>query len=382
MRKTYEYRLRPTPAQERRLVATLDACRFVYNWGIEDRRNLWDYARVSTHFHDQSEYLKHLKAANPWLREIHAHPLQDALRRVERSFDGFFRRVKKGEKPGYPRFKGKGGYDSFTFKEWENGASFDGERLFLSKIGRVRIHLHRPLEGEIKTCTVKRRTDGWYGLFSAIVADPKPLETSTPVGIDVGLESFATLSTGEKIENPRHFRKNERELRIAQRKVSRRKKGSNRRRKAIRHLKLAHLRVQRSRRSFHFREAHRLVKRFHPIFVEALNIRGMVRNHSLAKSISDASWGQFLGILSPSAESAGGASIAVEARGSSQECAVCGVEVPKNLGERVHRCWKCGSLEDRDVNAARVILRRGLGRPVGEGACRKALPRIREAARL
>ena len=367
MRKTYEYRLRPTPAQERRLVATLDACRFVYNWGIEDRRNLWNYCRVSANFYDQSDYLKSLKSANPWLQEVHAHPLQEALRRVERSFDGFFLRVKKGEKPGYPRFKGKGWYDSFTFKEWENGASLDGKRLFLSKIGRVRIHLHRPLEGEIKTCTVKRKVDGWYALFSALLPDPKPSGITNPVGIDVGLESFATLSTGEKIENPRPLRKNERELRIAQRRVSRRRKGSNRRRKAVRHLRLAHLRVQRSRRSFHFTQAHRLVKRFNPIFVEALKIRGMVRNHSLAKSISDASWGQFLGILSHSAESAGGASIAVEARGSSQECAVCGVEVRKSLGERVHRCWNCGSLEDRDVNAARVILRRGLAGPSGRG---------------
>jgi putative transposase len=364
------------------MVATLDACRFVYNWGLEDRRNLLDYCRVSTHFYDQSHYLKPLKAANPWLKEVHAHPFQDALRRVERSFDGFFRRVRKGGKTGYPRFKGKGWYDSFTFKEWKNGCGFDGKRLSLSKIGRVRVVLHRPVEGEIKTCTVKRRADGWYALFSVLVHDPKPSEISNPVGIDVGLESFATLSTGEKIENPRHLRKNEREFRIAQRKVSRRKKGSHRRRKAVRYLRLAHLRIQRSRRSFHFTQAYRLVKRFNPIFVEALKIRGMVRNPHLAKSISDASWGQFLGILSHSAESAGGASIAVEARGSSQECAVCGVEVPKRLRERVHGCWNCGSLEDRDVKAARVILRRGLGRPVGEEACRKAHPRIREAARL
>jgi putative transposase len=377
VRKTCEFRLRPTRAQERRLVATLDACRFVYNWGVEDRRNLWSCCRVSATFYDQSDYLKHLEAANPWLQEVHAHPLQDALRRVDRSFEGFFRRVKKGEKPGYPRFKGKVWYDGFTFKEWENGASFDGKRLSLSKIGRVRIVLHRLLEGEIK-----RKADGWYALFSALLPDPKPSGITNPVGIDVGLESFATLSTGEKIENPRPLRKSEREFRIAQRKVSRRKKGSHRRRKAVRLLRLAHLRIQRSRRSFHFTQAHRLAKRFNPIFVEALEIGGMVRNHRLAKSISDASWGQFLGILSHSAESAGGASIAVEARGSSQECAVCGVEVPKSLGERVHGCWNCGSLEDRDVNAARVILRRGLGRPFGEEACAKALPRIREAARL
>ena len=137
MRKTYEFRLRPTKAQERRMVATLDASRFVYNWSIEDRKVLWQYCHVSTNFNDQSGYLKHLKDDHPFLKEVHAHPLQDALRRVERSFDAFFRRVKEGGKPGYPRFKGKNWYDSFTFKEWGNGASFDGKRLFLSKIGRV-----------------------------------------------------------------------------------------------------------------------------------------------------------------------------------------------------------------------------------------------------
>lgn len=382
MRKTYEFRLRPTRAQERRLIAALNACRVVYNWGIEDRKNLWQYCHVSTNFNDQSDYLKHLKDANPWLKEAPAHPLQDALRRVERAFDGFFRRVKIGEKPGYPRFKGKNWYDSFTFKEWSNGASFDGKRLFLSKIGRVRIVLHRPIEGEIKTCTVKRRADGWDALFSVIVADPRPSGIDNPVGIDVGLESFATLSTSEQIENPRHLRVNERELKMAQRKVSRRKQGSFRRKQAIQHLRLEHLRVQRSRRSFHFTQAHRLARRFNPIFVEALNIKGMLGNRALAKSLADASWRQFLGILSRSAESAGGACMAVEAQGTSQECSECGVIVPKSLSERLHRCWQCGLVLDRDVNAARVILKRGLGRPVGEGSGRQLVPMIREAAPL
>jgi len=361
---------------------TLNAGRFVYNWGIEDRKNLWQYCHVSTNFNDQSDYLKHLKDASPWLKEVHAHPLQDALKRVERSFDGFFRRVKAGKEPGYPRFKGKNWYDSFTFKEWENGASFDGKRLFLSKIGRVRIVLHRPIEGEIKTCTVKRKADGWYALFSAIVSDAKPSEIDNPVGIDVGIKTFVAFSTGEKIENPEFLHSNERALKIAQRKVSRRERGSRRRRKAVLHLKLEHQRTGRSRKSFHFTQAHRLVEKFNPIFVEDLNIKNMVKNHHLAKSISDASWGQFLGILSHSAESAGAASIAVEARGTSQECSECGMIVRKSLSERVHRCWNCGLVLDRDVNAARVILNRGLGRPFGEGAGRNRLPETREAARL
>ncbi len=135
MRKTYEVRLRPTKAQEQRLVATLAACRYIYNWGIEDRKVLWQYCHVSTNFHDQSRYLKHLKDANPWLKDVHAHPLQDALRRLERSFDRFFKTGKTGH--GSPRFKDRNQYDSFTFKEWGNGTSSDRKRLSLSKIGRV-----------------------------------------------------------------------------------------------------------------------------------------------------------------------------------------------------------------------------------------------------
>lgn len=382
MKKTYEFRLRPTKTQERQFIRTLDACRFVYNLGVEDRKTLWQYGHVSTNFNDQSDYLKHLKDANTFLKEVHAHPLQDVLRRVERSFDGFFRRIKLGREPGYPRFKGMNWYDSFTFKEWESGVSFDGKRLFLSKIGRVRIVLHRPIAGEIKTCTIKRKADGWYALFSVVAEDAEPSEINNPVGIDVGITTFAALSTGEKIENPQFLRRSERTLSIAQRKVARRKKGSKRCRKAVGHLKREHLRVQRSRKSFHFTQAHRLAKRFNPVFVEDLNIKGMVKNHALAKSISDASWGEFLGILSRSAESAGGVSIAVEARGTSQECSGCGENVQKPLAERTHRCWKCGLVLDRDVNAARVILKRGLGRPVGEGSGSKLVPMIREAVGL
>jgi len=384
MRKTYEFRLRPTRAQERRMIATLDACRFVYNWGVEDRRNLWQYAKCGTSFYDQSDYLKHLKNANLFLKEVHAHPLQDTLRRVERAFDGFFRRVKSGERqPGYPRFKGRNWYDSFTFKEWGNGALFDGKRLSLSKIGRVRIVLHRPIEGEIKTCTVKRRADGWYALFSVeAVTAQAPHRKPNPVGLDVGITTFAVMSDGEKIENPRHLLRSERSLQIAQRKVSKRKKGSSRRKKAVQHLKLEHLRVKRTRRDFHFKAANEIAERYNPVFVEALNIRGMLQNHRLAKHIQDASWGQFLGILSRSAESAGGASIAMEARGTSQECSECGETVQKTLSERVHHCWSCGLVLDRDVNAARNILARGLGRPVGEGAGCTRHPMIREAVGL
>lgn len=360
VRKTYEFRIRPTHAQESRLLATLDACRFVYNWSIEDRKNLWDYAKCSSSFFDQMGYLKILKTKHPFLTEVHAHTLQNALKRSDLSFQAFFRRCKTGEKPGFPRFKGRGWYDSFTFPEWGNGSCFDGKRLFLSKIGRVRVNLHRKISGEIKTCTIKRRADGWYALFSVIETTVLPAtQLKNPVGIDVGISTFATLSDGTKIENPRHLIQNERVLAIAQRKVSKRKKGSNRRRKAVQHLKLEHLRISRTRKDFHFKTAKFIVKNYNPIFVEDLNTKGMVRNHCLSKHISDAAWGQFFSILGHSAERANDGVIPVEARGTTQDCSRCGVKVPKKLSDRIHECPHCGLIMDRDLNAAINILKKG-----------------------
>ena len=382
MRKTFQFRLRPTPSQKRQLEATLGASRFVFNWAIEDRKALWDYCQVSTGFFDQSKFLTHLKELHPFLKEVHAHPLQEALKRVDTSFQRYFAARQEGKRHGRPRFKGGHFYKSFTFKEWGNGARLDGKRLELSKIGRVRIHLHRPIEGEIKTCTIKKRADGWYVLFSTEGAPAwRSLNEHPSVGIDVGILNFATLSSGDRIPNPRYLEAQRRELRIAQRKVSRRVKGSRRRRKAADHLARVHLRILRQRRDFHFKAAKSIVERSSIIYFEALNVSGMVRNPRLARQISDASWSSFLGILSRSAESAGVATKAVEARGTSQECSNCGGKAPKTLADRIHRC-PCGYVADRDMNAARVILARGLGRSFGEGAGSHRRPRIREAAGL
>jgi len=364
------------------MIAALNACRFVYNWALEDRANLYAYAKCSTNFYDQSKYLPTLKDANKPLKNVHVHTLQDALRRADRAFEAFFRRCRYGEKPGYPRFKGRNRYDSFTFKEWTNGVKFDGKRLSLSKIGRVRIVLHRPIRGVIKTCTIKRRADGWYALFSVEQSRIEPTKRKErPVGIDVGVESFVALSTGRRIENPRYYVNAQRGLAIAQRKVAKRKKGSARRARAVRHLRLEHLRLARTRRDFQFKTAKRLVERFHPIYVEKLNVAGMLRNRTLAKHIADASWSSFLSILSNKAENAGSAVVAVEAKGTSQECSRCGKNVPKTLSERIHQCPHCGYTAHRDVNAAKNVLKRGRAGPSARGR-RKTRPMTREAAGL
>lgn len=378
VRKTYEFRLRPTKAQEKRLMVTLEACRSAYNWALEDRKTLWDYCKVSTGFYDQCSYVKHLRVERPLLQEVHTHLIQDSLKRLDLAFRRFFLRVKAG-KPGYPRFKASGSYKSFMFKDWGNGARFDDKRLLLWKIGRVRIVMHRPIEGEIKTCAIKRRADGWYALFSVEAVSWRSIVEYNPTGIDVGLLDIVALSDGSKVENPRFGIHAEREIVRAQRVVARRKRGSERRRKAVRHLALEYQRLVRRRTDFQFKLARSLVRQFNPIFVEDLNVEGLTRNSRMTGHIRDAAWSRFREILSRSAESAGVAVTAVEAHGTSQVCSGCGRKVFKTLAVRVHRC-ECGLVIDRDVNAARNILAKGLGRPFGEGSGSRLVPMIRETA--
>lgn len=376
MLRTYEFKLKPTRPQQRRLLDVLDASRHVYNWALEDRRNLHGYAKCPTSLNDQSRFLKELRKQKPWLEDVHVHVLQTALKRLDLAFQAFFRRAKAGRKPGYPRFKGRDRFDSFSFKEEGNGFRLDGKRLRLSKVGRVRVRLHREIPGEARTCTVKRRADGWFALFVVEVpnADPNPL--FNPVGIDVGLNSFAVLSTGERVENPRLLKKAQSNLKREQRSLSRKKRGSNGRRKQRARLARKHLKIQRCRKDYHCKVASNLVRRFNPIFVERLDIRGLVRKavedkrqrkkiRAKSENILDAAWGMFVQRLGSKAENAGSVIETVEPRGTSQGCSRCGATVRKVLDERIHSCYACGMEMDRDLNAAVNILNRGMEKTTG-----------------
>jgi len=358
--RTYQYKLRPTKAQEAALTATLDTCRHLYNRALAERKDAWEQEQRSVTFAAQCATLPAQKRENPYLPAVHSQVLQNVLRRLDRAFDNFFRRVKAGEaKAGYPRFRGRGWYDSFCYPQWGNGAKLVDGRLVLSKIGSIRVCADRPLDGTPKTCSIVRKADGWYAHIACETTDTPLPATGESVGVDVGLTHFATLSTGETIANPRHYRAAERRLRQAQRRVSRRVKGSKRRAKARTLLAKAHLHVQRQRRDFHHKTALTLVRRFDCIAVEDLNIRGMLRNHALAKHIQDAGWGQFRQILSQKAESAAKTVIAVNPAGTSQACSACGSRVPKKLSDRWHSCPFCGCEMDRDKNAALNIKTRG-----------------------
>jgi putative transposase len=361
VRKTYKYRLDPTPEQQKALEVTLWRCRTLYNVALEQRKLWWQRGQgIGAGYYQQKAELPDLKAACLEYSEIHAHVLQDVMLRLERTFQAFFRRVKAGESPGYPRFQGRGRYNSFTFPEYGNGSVLDGGLLSLSKIGRIRIRLHRPLEGTPKTVTLNREADGWYVCFSCADVPVQILPpTGQETGIDLGLEAFATLSNGTHIFHPGWYRKAERALKTAQRRVSRRKRGSHRRQKAVTLLAKAHQTVRRQRQDFHHKTAVALVRENDTIYHKALQPANMVKNHHLAKSITDAGWGAFLIILAYKAAWAGRRIVAVNPAYTSQRCSGCGELVHKGLSVRWHSCPICGISLHRDHNAAKNIERAG-----------------------
>jgi putative transposase len=245
-RKTFKYKLLPTPEQAQALATVLWRCRELYNAGLEERKAAWEKRRVAVSFAMQSAQLPAIKEVRPEYHDINAQVLQDVLHRLDRAFAAFFRRLQAGARPGYPRFQGRDRYDSFTYPQVgaHGGAALDGGMLSPSKIGRIRLRLHRPLAGTPKTVTISREADGWYACISCAEVPAVSLPpTGQETGIDVGLKVFLMTADGETVENPRHYRKAERRLARAQRRVSRRTKGSKRRRKAVALLKRHHQRV-------------------------------------------------------------------------------------------------------------------------------------------
>jgi putative transposase len=362
VRKTFKYRLKPTPEQERLLERTLMLCRHVYNAAVGERREAWLLCGVSVTYYQQKAELPGIKEAMPEYGEVNAQVLQDVVLRVDRAFKAFFRRVKSGDTPGYPRFHGHDRYNSFTYPQVgeHGGATLDGGLLSLSKIGRIPIRLHRPLEGTPKIITVSREADGWYASISCANVPIWPLlATGQETGIDLGIEAFATLSDGTRIFAPAWYRKAERALKTAQRRVSRRKQGSHRRKKAVKLQAKAHQKVKRQRQDFHHKAALALVQQNDTIYHEALQPANMVKNHHLAKSITDAGWGAFLTILTYKAACAGRRIVAVNPVYTSQRCSGCGALVHKSLSVRWHSCPDCGTSLHRDHNAAKNIERAG-----------------------
>ncbi len=354
-----QYRLYPTDAQTEALDAQLgEACR-LYNAALQERRDAYRMGGLSLNYYDQANQLKEIRHDGAsGLANFSAS--QAVLRRVDKTFKAFFRRVKAGaDKPGYPRFKSRRRFDSYTFPSWGDGCRLtDAGRLYLQGVGHLKVKWHRPLEGTTKTVTVKRQGGKWFVCFSVeYVADAGPWNEER-VGIDLGLTDFATLSTGETIANPRHYRKAQGTLRIAQRRVSRRKRGGRNRRKAVVVLQKAHAHVQNQRADFHHKTSRTLVDTYGVIAVEDLHVKGLASG-MLAKSVNDAGWSAFINKLATKAAEAGRLLVKVNPRGTSQTC-LCGAPVLKTLSQRWHECMACGLSAARDHVSAQLILGLGL----------------------
>ncbi len=353
--KTFKYRIYPNTEQEQKLSSTLSLCCELYNACLEERQEAYRLQHKTLSKYDQINELKEMKMVDDRFTLVYAQVLQDVVFRVDKAYQGFFRRIKEGIKPGFPRFKSSYRYDSITYPQ--AGFSVVGNKLNLSKIGEIKIKLHRPIEGIIKQLQLKRKASGWYAYFVVDVASSYLLQAGKSVGIDMGIESFLTTSDGEFIGNPKFLRHEEKRLRRKQRQLSRCQKKSHRRKKIIKELGKQHEHIANKRRDFAFKVVKKLVSTYDKIVIEDLKITNMVKNHHLAKSISDVAWGMFFDILSGKAEEAGRKVIKVNPKNTSQVCSGCGAIVKKDLSVRWHNCPACGLSIHRDINAAINILK-------------------------
>lgn len=357
--RTIEVKIYLKPAQEETLLSWARTCCGIYNRALEERTKAYRRRGESVTYLKQQTLLTGQRSRVEALRSVPLGFERDALRRVDRGMQAFFRRLKAGERPGFPRFRSASRYTSMEYAapgEYVRGNNL----LSIPKLGLVKYRAGKQRISKMQRLLwVIHRANGW---FAQVVVDEvkpvSPLIDEGPVGIDMGLSTFASLSTGKQIENPRFARKSERKLRSLQRRVSRRKKGSNRRKKAVGALRRHHERIAAQRRAFCHQVSTDLVRRHPLIAVEKLNVKGLCRTR-FAKSFQDVAWGMFLNQIRVKVACTGRELIEVDPRFTSQTCPECGQIKKKSLSERVHDC-DCGCRLDRDVAAARVILLRAV----------------------
>lgn len=360
VKRAYKFRFYPTEEQASVLGRTMGCARYVWNWALAERTRAYRMEGRSVGYHDLSSQLTALKRTTDaaFLTEVSSVPLQQTLRHQQTAFGNFF-----AKRARYPRFKSRRGRQSIEYTtsafRWREG------RLHLAKMsGPLDIRMSRPVpDGSPSTVTVSRDTAGrWFVsmLFDDTV-DPLPT-TGAVVGIDLGLKHFATTSDGDKIDHPRLLRSKERKLARYQRMTSRKQKGSANRDKARRKVAKVHAQVADARRDFLHKESTRIVRTYDVIAVEDLHVRGMVRNRTLAKSISDSGWGEFRQFLAYKAEWYGKRFVVIDRfQPTSKVCSECGhLLASLSLGTRHWTCPDCGTLHDRDINAAKNILAAGL----------------------
>ena len=356
--KTFKYRLYPTRSQQAGLDQTLETCRDWYNTCLEERKFAWEKERRRVGKYEQLAKVKEFCKESPYAAMVHSHVLQVVVQDLDKAYQAFFRRVKAGETPGYPRFKGRNRFDSFGLKEYGNGFKVDGRRLRLTGIGRVRVRWHRALEGKVKTVRIRKQTGQWYACFACEVEEQPLPPTGKDVGVDVGIHHLLATSDNEIVENSRWYREGEQRLRVLQRRVSRRKLGGTNRRKAVLALQRQHEHISNHRKDYLDKIANSLITNYDRIALEDLQIKGMACNHHLSKSILDAGWGYLRRRLCDKAAEAGRQVYLVNPSYTSKTCCSCGETFPElTLTDRWVEC-SCGLSLDRDVNAAHNILQR------------------------
>jgi len=359
MRRTFQYSAKLSKNVEVCCSASLEQCRILYNLALEQKISIYKQSKKSISCYDQMNQLSELKEAFPEFAQAGSQCLQDVIERLDKAYQAFFKRVKHGGTPGFPRFKSKDRYNSFTLKQ--SGWKLEGRYLHLAKIGRLKLFLSRPIEGKIKTVTIYRNSTGkWFVSFSCDEVPKKQFsETTKEIGLDVGIKSFLVDSEGNKVNNPMFLKKFLKELRVKQRKLSRRVKGSNRRKEARLQVAKTYEKINNQRKDYLHKVANHYIENNKKIYIENLQINNMIKNRHLSRSIQDSSWGQFFQMLSYKAEEAGREVVKVNPNVTSQRCSACGEKVQKTLAERIHCCPYCGLVLDRDHNAAINIL--GLG---------------------
>jgi len=364
MKKSYQFRIYPNKNQEVKFIRTLDTCRHLYNDSLAERKRQAELNKLKKEFdlfpwgktewiYKYDQMLDLTATKTPYQKEVFSQVLQDVIKRVDKSFKNFFNGF------GYPRFQGRNRYNSFTYPQM--GFSIEYGKLNLSKIGNIKIIRHREIEGHIKTCTIRKDIDQWYVSLSCEIEKPIiPVETKTEIGIDLGLSSLITMSNGRKIEPPEYLRKKGDKLTQEQKRLSRKKKGSCNRNDQRTIVAKVHRKIRNQKTDFAHKTSRKLVDTYDRIVFEDLQVKNMMQNHHLAKSISDAGWYQLMILTKSKAECAGKVVELVNARNTSTNCSGCDNSVPKNLSERVHSCPFCGLVLDRDHNAAINILKRSI----------------------
>lgn len=362
MIRTFNYPLKPTVAQNSALTSVLGTCQQLYNAALEQRIHAYRKQGKTLTLIDQQRDLTDLRRHDEAFSAVAATILRSALIRIDLAYKGFFERIRRGEKPGFPRFRSRERYDSFSFPCQPGVNVIRGAHVRIPALGNVKFKQYRPVRGIPKIVHIRRTGTNWaLSIVCDLGTPPVKVNINTSTGIDVGLTVFATLASGKQIENPRFYRKSQELLADRQRKLATKKKSSSSRSKARCLVVKAHRRIKNQRLDFLRKLAKTLVTTYDLIAYEDLKIKNMVRGN-LAKSIHDASWGIFINCIKSKAEEAGKYAVGVNPRGTSQRCSRC-AHVPierKTLADRVHFCESCKLRIDRDYNAAINIHALGL----------------------